>query len=139
MENVEMTRRIDVIVNADGMDFEDIGTNQRGFLNTTQTSFLEEGMSNVPILNARFGFGGEVRGEIALVGSINNSELFAHGDALLFEGTSEDTSDLDGRETVNFNVKKGDTLPHSITVRNTDENSQDRVTWNLTVTNRIVE
>jgi hypothetical protein len=134
-----MTRRIDIIVNADGMDFEDIGENERGFLNTTQTTFLEEGVSNAPILNAKFGFGGECRGEIALFGAINNSGLFAHGEAFLFEGTSEDTSDLDGRETINFNVNKGDTIQHSTTVRNTDEGSQDRVTWNLIVTNRIVE
>jgi hypothetical protein len=134
-----MTRRITVNVDADGMDFEDFGPNERGSLRTRQVTFLEEGDRDVPILNAVFSWGGECRSDIFLKGSVNGGKVFATGLTRLFEGASEDTSDLDGQQTINFNVDKGETDTFEFTVTNTDENAQDRATWRLTVANNITE
>jgi hypothetical protein len=135
-----MTRRITVDVDADGMDFEDWPqANERGYLKTKQITFLEEGNRDVPVLNAVFSWGGECRSDISLKGSVNGGKFFATGLTRLFEGTSEDTGDLDGQETINFSVGKGDSSNVAFTVRNTDENAQDRATWRLTVSNNITE
>lgn len=134
-----MTRQITVNVDADGMDFEDVGVNQRGTLRTRQVTFLEEGDRDVPILNAVFSWGGECRSDIFLKGSVSGGKFFATGLTRLFEGTSEDTGDLDGQLTINFDVGKGETENFAFTVTNTDENAQDRATWRLAVANNITE
>jgi hypothetical protein len=61
-----------------------------------------------------------------------------YGVALLFEGTSEDTSDLDGRTEFTFLVPRGKMVSNSQKVRNTDEGG-DFATIDMTVNNSIVE
>ncbi len=66
--------------------------------------------------------GGEMRVELsALVKQLANGDVNVSGKALLFEGTSENTSDLDGQSGFNKNIAANTTNSISFRVRNTDE------------------
>lgn len=66
--------------------------------------------------------GGEIRVELSItVRQIANGDVNVSGKALLFEGTSEDTTDLDGQGTFNKNIRANTTDTVSLRVNNTDE------------------
>lgn len=121
------------------MDYEDVGANERASAVRKGVDFLEDGWDWKRIFDAELRFGGEVRGEIHLDGKVQGTDIYVKGWADLFEGTSEDTTDLDGREAVEFRIPKGQTVDHSVHVTNTDEGSQDYVHWDLSMSNNIVE
>jgi hypothetical protein len=74
------------------------------------------------IIAVEEGVGGEVRLELSLNAQLLDSQgIRISGTALLFEGTSEDTDDLDGQHFFNFVVRPGRTVNHTFRVRNTDE------------------
>jgi len=67
--------------------------------------------------------GGEVRIELRLNAQTTTSEedVIVTGDILLYEGTSEQTDDLDGQESVNFIIPRDSSTRKSYTVRNQNE------------------
>ncbi|MEV8125250.1 hypothetical protein AB0P07_14235 [Streptomyces sp. NPDC085944] len=134
-----MTRRITTLAAVSGMDYEDFGPNERASGVRNGVDFYEEGEGYRRFFDGELRWGGECRGEVHLDGRVQDRELFVKGEALLFEGTSEDTTDLDGRQELSFSVPRGDTVTQSAHVTNTDEGSQDYVHWDITVSNNIVE
>jgi hypothetical protein len=67
-------------------------------------------------------WGGEARVELTLNGRrFNNGAVLVTGVARLYEGTSEDTQDLDGEKDISISVPKGQTVNISPRVENTDE------------------
>jgi hypothetical protein len=67
-------------------------------------------------------WGGEVRVELTLNGRrFNNGAVFVTGVARLYEGTSEDTQDLDGEKDFSVSVPKGQTVNIEQRVNNIDE------------------
>jgi hypothetical protein len=80
--------------------------------------------------------GGEVRVELTLNASATTEgDVQISGDAKLFEGTSEESDDLDGTTPVNFTVPRDEIITNfPITVRNTDEGG-DFTNITLTVNN----
>jgi hypothetical protein len=84
-------------------------------------------------------WGGECRVELHVGAKRldnDNVEIDAH--AFLFEGTSEETTDLDGEIHYNFTVPKGQTFTDSRRVTNLDEGG-DFADIGLTVINRVFE
>jgi hypothetical protein len=69
---------------------------------------------------------------------LDSGEVRISGVALLFEGTSEDTNDLDGRTEFTFLVPRGRSVSNSQRVDNTDEGG-DFATINMTVNNSLLE
>ena len=71
-------------------------------------------------------WGGEARVEydISVLLLVDNS-IQVNVNAVLYEGTSESTNDLDGTASISFNVSKGQTTAGYIKVVNTDESEED--------------
>ncbi|MDF3146439.1 MULTISPECIES: hypothetical protein [unclassified Streptomyces] len=134
-----MTRRITTLAAVHGMDYEVFGANEHGSGVRNGVDFFQDGEGYRRFFDSELRWGGECRGEVHLDGLVQNNELFVKGEALLYEGTSEDTGDLDGREELSFSVPKGATVQRAAHVTNTDESSEDYVHWDLTISNNIVE
>lgn len=83
--------------------------------------------------------GGEVRAELGLRidWQMVDSSVKVTCNLKLFEGTSEDTDDLDGEATRTFNIQK-DVIDQEckMFVRNNDENDDDHVDLILKISNR---
>lgn len=139
-----MARHLSGNVVIRGKDDESIGKDE--FLDDTAhiNAFLNENGQLAPIFNYRRGWGGECRAEAKLEAQvIAGGVVSITGEVLLFEGTSESTSDLDGRANVSFTVPKttmANPAPtvKSIRVDNTAEGG-DYVDLKFTLTNHISE
>ena len=83
--------------------------------------------------------GGEIRVELVLkIDWRIDLSIDIAWHAKLFEGTSEDTSDLDGERSGTFNVPKDAVNTLSIAIWNTDEDEpQDRADITLDLTNSV--
>jgi len=69
---------------------------------------------------------------------LDNDDVRITGEFLLYEGTSEDTMDLDGRADFTFIVPRGKTIGNQQRVNNVDEGG-DYADVKMTVINRVVE
>lgn len=82
------------------------------------------------------GMGGEVRIELKLRFEWHsNASVDVLYEVKLFEGTSEDTSDLDAQESGVVNVPADGTIPLTVDLFSTEWGSDDRVVIGLQVTN----
>jgi hypothetical protein len=80
--------------------------------------------------------GGEVRGEVRLTADwLNDSSVKLWYNIRLYEGTSVDTTDLDGEITNEVIVPRDTTENISVTVMNTDENSPDFIKLDMRIEN----
>ncbi len=133
-----MTRRVTVSATIDGVDDETFGSNEFGHAEFTRETILADSQpQNLMEMECRWG--GECRVELRLLGQkLDNNDVRVTGEALLFEGTSEGTNDLDGRKAFNFLIPRGKTISDAQTVNNDDEGG-DYATIKLTATNTIVE
>ena len=81
-------------------------------------------------------WGGECRIELQLIGQLQSDEsIHISGEAKLFEGSSEDTTDLDGHIQFTEIVAPEETTSSHRTVRNTEENKADRAHITLKLSN----
>jgi hypothetical protein len=84
------------------------------------------------------GAGGEVRIELRLDAQATlDGDVIVTGKIQLYEGTSEQTDDLDGEESVNFVAPRDNFTRKSYTVRNQDEGG-DHAEITMTVSNFAV-
>jgi hypothetical protein len=125
-----------VTASFEGQDYEVFGSNEYPPpFNTTRTVILTDDMPQ-GLLNFQSRWGGECRAEFnTLVQRLNNGDVRIYGDLKLFEGTSEDTNDLDGVTVVDFICPKSTSLPWEVYVRNNDENDDDWARVRMTVSN----
>ncbi|MBD2100073.1 hypothetical protein [Leptolyngbya sp. FACHB-261] len=66
--------------------------------------------------------GGELRVELEMTAiALTDGQISLHGDVKLYEGTSEQTNDLDGQTSFDLFVPINDFVSHSVRVANTDE------------------
>jgi hypothetical protein len=80
--------------------------------------------------------GGEIRVEaLLIIDWRRDSSVDVKWDIKLFEGTSEDTSDLDGEESGAFTIPKDKTHDLVVFVRNTDEDDDDSVDFKMKISN----
>jgi hypothetical protein len=141
-------RKVVGIAQINGVDEEDFVSNEIGSASTTGEIVLNDsdfGQGfNLVFLECRWG--GEVRVELAM--NIQRLEVPPNhpnfdgvqidGFAQLFEGTSEDTDDLDGDVDFQFVVPRGKTIINTQRVTNLDEGG-DFADIKMTVTNSAFE
>jgi hypothetical protein len=104
-------------------DDETFGSDEHGDANSPP---LEAVVTNESPQEVFPGFvgraGGEVRVEVKLVAQARNSgDVTVTGQVLLYEGTSEETNDLDGRVDVNSTGPRDQFRSYSVQVYNQDE------------------
>lgn len=81
-------------------------------------------------------WGGEVRVEYDItVRLLVNNTIDVQVQGTLYEGTSEDTSDLDGTGGLTFQVGVGQTSGATLTITNTDEDDDDAGVLSISVKN----
>jgi hypothetical protein len=98
--------------------FEQDETETKAFAGTEFVS-LDHPQS---MIEAQHGVGGEVRIELSLQAQmLSNGDVRLTGTAILYEGNSESSTDLDGSATISIIVPKGQSVSHQFWVRNTDE------------------
>ncbi|MDQ4033408.1 MAG: hypothetical protein M3332_14595 [Actinomycetota bacterium] len=133
-----MSRRLTTSATINGVDDETFGSNEFGHAEFTRETILSDAQpQNVMRMQCRWG--GECRAELDLTGEVlDNSDVRISGVARLFEGTSEDTNDLDGSTEFTFIVPRGKNVSNHQRVDNTDEGG-DYATIDMTVNNSIVE
>jgi hypothetical protein len=86
-------------------------------------------------------WGGECRVEVRLTARVvSGNTVQIEGNAKLFEGTSEDTTDQEDEQVVSFTVPKGGVAAHhGIQLRNTGTGGGDHAEISLSFTNSLVE
>lgn len=121
-----------------GLDHETFGSNETGAASRVTERLLHSGdPSDLAFLMCKWG--GECRVELWVNGKRNDDDsvdVDAH--AFLFEGTSENTGDLDGEIHYGFKVFKGQQVTDVHRVTNLDE-GDDFADVTLTVINRMFE
>ena len=133
-----MARRVTVSATIDGLDHETFGSDERGHAEFTRETILNSAQPQ-NVMDMRCMWGGECRVELRLTGQmLDDNGVRVQGEALLFEGTSEGTGDLDGRRDFTFIVPRGRTVSNHQRVNNDDE-GDDFADIRMTVSNAIVE
>jgi hypothetical protein len=130
-------RKVTVSASFEGQDYETFGSNEYPPpFNTTRTVILTDDMPQ-GLLNFQIRWGGECRAEFnTLIQRLGNGkDVRIYGDLKLFEGTSEDTNDLDGVTVIDFVCPKSTTISNEAFVRNNDENDDDWAKVKMTVSN----
>lgn len=89
------------------------------------------------VVSKSVGVGGEVRGELEIRAQLLNSDrIRVYIDMWLYEGTSENTQDLDGEKHFNFLLLPERSVSKTDTVYNTDEwNCDDYIRVTFTAKN----
>lgn len=120
------TRKVTAVVSFTGQDYENFGSNEYAPpLNTSKTVVLSDHLPQ-NIVNFVSRWGGECRAEFNMVAQrMDNGEVRMVGDFLLYEGTSENTDDLDGVRHFEFIVPRSGSVPFTCHVRNDDEGDDD--------------
>lgn len=79
------------------------------------------------------GWGGECRAELGLTLRLNPDDTISvTGMAKLFEGTTESTTNLKGREPINWIIPASGQSMKAAKVKNTEDVSTDSATYNFT-------
>ncbi|WP_414623849.1 hypothetical protein [Calothrix sp. CCY 0018] len=82
------------------------------------------------------GCGGEVRAELDLnCVRLDNGDVKINGEARLYEGTSENTGDLEDTKSLSYLVPKGRTITKTVKLRNTETFGGDTAKFTLTLVN----
>ena len=103
-----MTRRLGGIVLIDATDHELFWPDEHGHQETPIDTPLEVNGGPVAVRVPHLKFGGEVRVEVMLTAEAKvDGSVLVSGAAKLYEGTSENTSDLDAEKRIAFSVPKG--------------------------------
>ncbi|MBW4444301.1 MAG: hypothetical protein KME10_24380 [Plectolyngbya sp. WJT66-NPBG17] len=137
-----MTRRVAGIVVIDGTDDETWPfSDEHGHLEKGVDTILDEGQPASVITVPALRWGGECRVELEMLAQVvQNNAVQITGTAKLFEGTSEDTDDLEDQRQVNFTVPKGGIpVRRQINLRNSGIGGGDHAEIYITFTNSIYE
>jgi len=86
-------------------------------------------------------WGGECRVELRITARVvDDKAVQIEGNAKFFEGTSENTDDLEDEKVVSFTVPKGGTpAHHNVQLRNSGTGGGDHAEIGLSFTNSVVE
>lgn len=118
---IDVRRTVTGSASMDLTDHETFGSNEHNSGSATAEVVLSSEQPG-EVMNFIVKAGGEMRVEFRLTGAVKNSgDVILSGNAKLYEGTSEQTDDLDGQEDVSILVPRDGFRSFSITVRNTDE------------------
>jgi hypothetical protein len=105
-----MNRRLGGVIVIDGTDHEWLLPNEYGHLESAVDQPLTAGQGPIALRVPHLKFGGEVRIEVQLTAAAQaNGEVQVSGAAKLYEGTSEQTSDLDDEKRITLTIPRGGT------------------------------
>lgn len=130
-------RRISVTALMDIVDDETFGSDERGSAQMTREVVVTDEVSQ-GLMHMEKGVGGEVRVELDLNAiAQGNGDVRIDGNAKLYEGTSEQTSDLDGERNFVVLIPADRFVSHVVNIRNDDEGG-DRATITMNFNNQAV-
>lgn len=135
-EPPERYRIAQIFIDFWGRDYETFGSDE---IKNPGPEYFElylgpDKLSNVA--HRTYKWGGEMRLEYTITVRLlvnNTIDVDVHG--LLFEGTSEDTTDLDGTGSTTFQVPVGATRGATLTITNTQEDDDDEGQLAISVKN----
>lgn len=117
----QVRRRLSVGAAMQLTDHETFGSNEHSSAEKSADAVLTNDLPQ-KVLTLIDGAGGEMRVELVLVAKAKvNGDVLVDGEAVLWEGTSEQTEDRDGDETFQVLVPRDSFTSQSIRVRNEDE------------------
>lgn len=117
----QVRRRLSVGASMQLTDHETFGSNEHSSAEKSGDAVLTNDLPQ-KVLTLIDGAGGEMRVELVLVAKAKaNGDVLVDGEAVLWEGTSEQTEDRDGDETFQVLVPRDSFTSQSIRVRNEDE------------------
>jgi LGFP repeat len=117
----EVRRRVTINAHMDLTDDETFGSNEHNSGDKSGEVVVTNG-SPQEIINMVTTAGGEMRVELPInVQVMTNGDAKGTGTSKLYEGTSEQTDDLDGTLDVDFLIPRDGFVSKSYTIRNTDE------------------
>jgi hypothetical protein len=133
-------RRLVITMNMHGVDHETFGSNEETRRTEVRETILSNPNQPLNVLEFIHGWGGECRLELRLTGMLlMDNTILVQGKALLFEGTSEGTEDLDGQRDISFVVPRGGVVAsHRFRVNNDDEGG-DFADVQLVATNSLLD
>jgi hypothetical protein len=139
VDNDPLTRRLVVSGSFYGYDDERSGHEELPASITEQKIILPQSSSPENVLNQVFKWGGEVRVELSLSGVIANEsgDIQVTGSAKLFEGTSEDTDDLEDEQEIKFLIPRGQDFSSPIHLDNSGLGGGDYADITLTFDNML--
>jgi hypothetical protein len=135
-----MSRLITVAATIDGVDDESLPweSDEYGHGEFVRETVLSNSQPQ-NVMHMVLRWGGECRVELNMTGQqLDSGDVRVNGEALLFEGTSEDSGDLDGKKVFDFLVPRKKSIMNVQEVRNEDEGG-DRATIRMTVSNHLFE
>jgi hypothetical protein len=135
-----MTRRIAGTVIVDGTD-DEIFDDETVHRQVTLVTTLDEGLPAQSLEISDVKWGGECRVELDLTAKAQASGVVQiEGKARLYEGVTEDTTDLAEEKIFTFNVPKGgEPAFHNVQVSNSGFGGGDHAEIALAFTNSLVE
>ena len=117
----EVRRRVTINAHMELTDDETFGSNEHNSGDKSGEVVVTNG-SPQEIINMVTTAGGEMRVELPIsVQAMANGDTRATGQSKLYEGTSEQTDDLDGTLDTDFLIPRDGFVSKSYTIRNTDE------------------
>jgi hypothetical protein len=115
------TRKITAGAVIRAVDDETFGNNDETTAELARTQLLSS-VNPIILLEMEVKVGGELRVELRLDASLSaNGDAIIEGDTKLFEGTSEESNDLDGEKQFTVLVPAGAAERKEFTIRNEDE------------------
>jgi hypothetical protein len=133
----EVRRRVVISAHMDLTDHETFGSNEHSSADLFGEAVVTNHMPQ-ELIRMSDGAGGEMRVELKLdVQATIEGDAIVTGQALLYEGTSEQTTDLDGDEPVKFLAPRDNFVSKTYTVTNEDE-GDDFGVITMTVSNFAV-
>lgn len=133
-------RRLTITMNMHGVDHETFGSNEETRRTEVRETILSNPNQAMNVLEFIHGWGGECRLELRLNATLlTDNTIRVQGSALLFEGTSEGTDDLDGQRDISFLVPKGGVIVQENFRVNNDDEGDDFADVQLTCVNTIIE
>jgi uncharacterized protein with LGFP repeats len=117
----EVRRRVVVAAHMDLTDDETFGSNEHSSADLRNEAIVTNDMPQ-ELIRMSDGAGGELRVELRLDAAATlHGDALVSGQALLFEGTSELSDDLDGDEPIKFVAPRNNFTSKTYTVTNEDE------------------
>ena len=114
-----LLRKVDVDVRMRVQDAEDLAPDERETNTFHCQNFVSTGGQRTSLVKHALGVGGEVRGELKLTTRLGSGEsVVVDGVAKLFEGSSENTNDLEDSEDVHLEIGPGQVVAHQIFLLN---------------------
>ena len=118
------------------VDDETFGSNEAGTAQMTRVAIVTDDQPS-DVMHLEKGVGGEVRVELDLNAvALSNGDVRVEGDAKLYEGTSEQTMDLDGQRLFTVLVPRDRFVSRHVTIRN-DAEGGDFANIVLNFSNRV--